>query len=338
MVILTLFFTLFLTLFFTLASIQPDAAYATSTIKAVKIIFKQSDPSGSFDAPSSNGTVNSSGTGHPAVRVFNPDGSLLASSPSASTWPKWLTLFELGVSGSNNKTALNSACARFASSTEGSSSNTNCFHTDAADSASGSNQVSCGAATGLFRVSEFDCMAGTAVTAGNGGPADGVYIRTVFNRGEMNTTDNLLVVFEYIAASVNPGLSNPKNCLKNGKFTPEACSDTTWKAYIKHDTRELVQPFLLLIPPTQNLTASSVASGASPTAKQFLVPLAADPSITVLQISRAGSSMDANLPSIIQKCGNATGTGAPVTFSSNLPANSPLCAGVVLYSITFYRI
>ena len=39
--------------------------------RAVKIIFKQSYPNGSFDAPSAAGTLPKPGFGHPATRVFN---------------------------------------------------------------------------------------------------------------------------------------------------------------------------------------------------------------------------------------------------------------------------
>ncbi len=306
-----------------LLAVETPLAYSSSSVKAVKIVFKQSSSTGSFDAPPANGTPARVGSGLKAVRYFAADGSLLSSAPS------WLSYFELGVSGASNTSAPNGACARFADSTEGSGQN-NCFYSSSA------NQKNCGAPTGLFRVSEFDCLYDStrAASVGTGGPNDGIYFRATLNRSAMGSSENLLVVLEYVAASANAGPSTPTNCLKNGKFVPEACSDTTWKTYVKRTASDVVQPFLLLIPPTQTYAQNSSTTGANPVAKQFTIPLASDPLLSVVQVSRVGSSLNISDSTIQQRCGNYSATlSAPAT-----PANTPLCAGVVLYSVTLYRI
>ncbi|MGK5083686.1 hypothetical protein WDW37_10315 [Bdellovibrionota bacterium FG-1] len=312
------------------ADTTPAAATATATVAAAlptvitgtprsaKIIFKQAYPNGSFDSAPISGTVNSPGHGLQISRVFNADGSLLSNGLGSATWPKWLSGFEIGVSGANNSAATNGACAKFADATEAARTNNCHFHTQ---------DTGCGASNGFYRVSEIDCLQSTAATPGTGGPTDGIYFRAYFDRSQLGTAENLMAVFEYVAASYNGAPSAPKDCLKNGQFTPESCSDVTWKAFIKHSANEMVQPFLLLVPPNQNFTDAAVTtSGVNPTARQFFIPIASDPSITVLQISRINSALNIGDPAVQLACSN-----------NSLPANSPLCAGMILYSLTLYR-
>jgi hypothetical protein len=278
-------------------------------VRAVKFIFKQAYPSGSFDAPPPFGTVPGVGKGHAASRAFGADGSLLATSPSSSSWPAWLPRLEIGISGSANTAATNPQCARFTSSTEASSCNF------------GSGAVSCVAPLNYYRISEFDCVAGAA-TNGTGGSNDGVYLRATFNRAQMSSTDNLMVVVEYVAAAYNSGAKDPTLCMSSGVATPETCSDLTWKSYLKHSGGETTQPFFMLIPPTQSFVSTGTgSSGASPIARQIILPLANDQNLTVFQLSRIGTAL--------------TAIAAP--FTGACPSNSALCAGVTLYSITFYR-
>jgi hypothetical protein len=310
---------------------SPSPTYSSvGGAKAAKIIFSDTG-GGSFDVPATGGTLASPGSGLQAVRIFNPDGTLLASAgASGANWPTWLSGFELGISGSSNTSARNPACATFASNTENTDLNCNF--------GAGPGTSPCGAPPGQFRVSEVDCSAGApAASNGSGGPADGVYLRATFSRdpAKLALNENILVVLEYSASALNPAPSNPVACFTGGVFNPEACTDFVWRTYIKHSASEIVQPFLLLIPPTfssvlvTNIPTPLVgpqSSGTGVAAKQFFVPLAADSGITVLQISRKQSGF--------------SDINALKTYCSpgSLPGNSPLCAGVVLYSITFYRI
>jgi hypothetical protein len=285
--------------------------------RAVKIIFKQNYPAGSFDASPNSGTPASPGSGQAATRFFNPDGSLLASAAAAT----WLSSFEIGISGSNNASAKNSDCAKFADATEG-SANSNCNF--------GGAGVGCGAPNGLFRISEYDCKANVSAPTldGTGGPNDGVYLRATFNRSQLGTGENLMAVLEYVASAYDAAPASPTTCFNSGTLAPENCSNVTWKAFVKHSVSEMVQPFLMLVPPTENyVNTGMVTSGVSPKARQFFIPLASDPLLSVLQISRIHSNLDITNPAVKAAC-YANTTGA---------ANSPLCAGLVLYSLTLYR-
>jgi hypothetical protein len=303
--------------------------------KAAKIIFTRS-LSGSFDTASADSdTTASPGSGFQISRVFNPDNSLLATqtfdssrvATKSKSWPNWLDSFEIGIRAS-------SGCAKFADSNEILSANCNL---------GGATKSNCGAPPNQFRISEVDCTASSPVAGtGNGGPSDPVYIRIVFNRSSsyLASNENILVVLEYAASALNPAPENPSDCFSSssGSFSPERCSDFTWKAYVKTNTTDVVQPFLVLIPPTYSSVllgrgADQIArqSGSTLTARQFVVPLfsfAYDTnSKTTLQISRINSNF---------------GSANPVTYcttdGTSLPGNSPLCAGVVFYSLTLYRI
>lgn len=283
--------------------------------KAIRIIFKQNYPSGSFDASPANGTPATPGSGHQAARYFNADGSLLAGAANS-----WLSSFEVGVSGSNNLSAKNPNCAKFADTAE-SSATDNCNFSSGA--------VGCGAPSGLYRVSEYDCLAtaGQVAADGTGGPSDGIYLRATLNRSLLGSGENVLAVLEYVASAFSQTPSTPTSCFTNGVPTPEKCSNVAWKVYAKHAATEVVQPFLMLAPPTENYVVSGTGtSGASPKMRQFVIPLAGDPRLSVIQISRIHSNLDVTSSKSTCNAQNATA------------ANSPLCAGIVLYSLTLYRI
>jgi hypothetical protein len=289
--------------------------------RAAKFIFKQSSPSGSFDASPAGGTPAAVGSGLAAQRVFNADGSALASGgPTNVNWPKWISNLEIGISGQNNPSALNANCARFANASEELSS---CHF----DGNGAGPATPCGATAGLFRVSELDC-AQQAPVDGNGGPADGVYIRAVFNRDPavLGTAENIMAVIEYSSSALNGNPANPTSCFLNGNFSPENCADSTWKVFMKHTAAEIVQPYLLLVPPAfGSVNNAKNSGGGSVGTKQFYVPLGADGALSIIQISRIkGIGVS---PVFTTTCSNGA-----------LPANSPLCSGMVIYSITFFRI
>lgn len=317
------------------SSLVPTVVSSTtvSTIptgaRAVKILF-QATSGGSFDPITSSGagTPNLPGRGQQAIRIYNPDNTLLArGGPTSTNWPPWLSSFEIGVSGSLNSASGNPNCGNFAGSSEG--TDLNCEF--------GTGNIACGAPLGNYRVSETDCSAMSPVALdGNGGPTDGIYFRAIFNRSSsaLGPTENIMAVLEYAASGLNAAPADPANCFHGGVFSPESCSDFVWKIYLKPDVSTLTQPFLLLIPPVFSsvLSSSGVfpvnpSSGAGINTKQFILPLASDPTLSVMQVSRTHSNF-LSLSTLKSIC----------NVRSAAAANSPLCAGVIFYSITFYRI
>lgn len=296
------------------ATVEAPTVSIPSTAKAVKIFF-QGSPSSSFDLPSSNllGTVAAVGSGLKPTRIYNADGSILASKGTTDpSWPPWLTSFEIGVSGSNNLSATNPHCANFVYSAENLSLPL-CLP----------NSYPCGAPLNQFRVSEYDC---TSADPGLGGPSDGIYFRAVFNRATtaLGASENILVTIEYSASALNPAPVLPLKCFNGGVFTPELCSDFTWRAYLKHTPGELLQPFLVVVPP---ISSSPLQAGTGINTKQILLPIAADATLTTFQLSRTGSILTPATTNLSTYCLNGRAYG-----------DSPLCAGMVFYSITFYRI
>lgn len=296
--------------------------------RSAKIKFRVSGDTGlgSFDAPAAAGTKNVPGSGHRVERLFNPDNSLLAASPSASSWPKWLSFAELGISGSSNDAAQNQNCARFSVDTTSSKESSQvCKFSD-------NTTFACGGPTDYFRVSEYDCMRGDVPTlTGNGGGSDGVFVRINLNRdtSKLGATENLMVVLEYQASTLNPGPANPAACTSSGIFDPTDthCADMSWQMFLKHSASEVVQPFLLLVPPGFGFVdQANKRAGASVVTKQFFLPLASDSKLSVLQISRM-RALSTSAPGFAASCNEAPDSAA----------NSPLCLGMVLYSMTLYR-
>ncbi|OFZ19079.1 MAG: hypothetical protein A2X94_10025 [Bdellovibrionales bacterium GWB1_55_8] len=293
----------------------------SSNARAVKVLFKTptfDNPSGSFDTPS-----GLSGMTTKAVRLYKPDGELLASTGDA-TWPGWLVDVEVGISGSNNSAATNANCARFATADD--AANGKCYKTPAADA----DAFDCSAPEGYYRVSEVDCLSDT-IREGDGTAGDGVTIRATFNRDttRLGSAENVMAIVEYSASALSvPNEASP--CFTKGRFSAEACSDLTWKAFLRSSTAETgVAPFLMLVPPSVgvvNRTDKKAGSGMS--TKKIILPLAADPTLQVFQLSRIRSRLTKNDKTLTEVCRKNDTTAG----------NSPLCAGLILYSITFYRI
>lgn len=306
------------------SSSAATAATTSNSARAARIIFRNTYPFGSFDAAAAAGTAAVPGSGLPATRLFNPDGSPLATNgPTGANWPAWVSSIEIGVSGSANGSAQNADCARFAKSRE--DTDTLCdFNLD------GTAETACGAAAGIFRVSEYDCAKGAAAN-GIGGPNDGVYVRVVLDRStdKLAANENLLAVLEYAASGLNAAPAAPTACFTGGTFNAAnpGCGDMNWQIYLKHNAYEVVQPFLMLVPPTLasvNTTLGTGGSGVS--TRQFILPLAGDADLRVLQLSRIRG-----LPISSPHFGDVCNTNGPTS------ANSALCVGMILYSLTLYR-
>jgi hypothetical protein len=313
------------------STVLSGTASTPSGAKAVKIIFKPVSQGGSFDAAPSSGTTNAAGSGVQVTQLYNPDGTTLATGTTSASWPKWLTSFEIGISGSANGNAKNPYCARFATSGLTSSDDTmaQCeFKTGFLSN--------CGAPGGYYRVSDFDCYNSTSATEqgiGTGADTDGVYLRGIFNRDTsyLGKYENILAVLEYSASGLNPAPKDPSSCFSSGSASVESCADMTWKIYLKHTTSESLQSFLLLVPPTfASVDTTNGTGGSGISTRQFILPLAGDSSLSVLQISRTGLSSTLSSDPNFQTICAPNGTSDP--------ANSALCVGMVFYSLTLYRI
>ena len=288
--------------------------------KAVKIIFKQDPDLGSFDSAPSNGTKTARGSGFHASRFFKPDGKTLLSSR-----PSWLVDFEIGLSGSQNEKANNSACARFATNVE--IANSTCSY------AAGVPGVKCGASGAYYRVSEWDCAQNTNPVSGNG-TTDGVYIRAYFSRLPENlaATENILAVVEYTSSAFNLPNADPATCFNGGDFTGQNCADFIWHAYLRPNDDNHVQPFMLFVPPMNGFVNPTLGTGGGgTTTRQIMLPLAANPDAKIFQLSRITSSAK------LQTDAANPGSDFSKECSTSGVGNSPLCAGMVFYSITFYR-
>lgn len=303
--------------------------------KAVRIYFQQStttDTSAkSFDVAPSTGTTP--GAGFQATRLFKPDGTLLDTAVTSDPkWPKvpWISSVEVGLSGSTNTAAKNSNCAKFAASYEATQQ---CSF----DGTGTTNMGNCGALNGFYRVSEYDCMrtdVGTAAaSAGTGGPNDGIYIRVTFNRdtSKLGANENILAILQYTSTAVYQGPKDPSTCFNGGAFNPtsDSCTDFLWNIYLRSSTNTAPQPFLILAPPMVSyVNFSKLTGGGGSASRQFVLPLAGDSTLNVLQISRI--------------FGRATtdNTYQKTCFPSNntSPALSANCMGMVFYSLTLFRI
>jgi hypothetical protein len=163
----------------------------------------------------------------------------------------------------------------------------------------------------------------------------------VFNRNTalLGAAENIMAVVNYSASAFNPAPANPSTCFVNGVFSPEACSDFTWKVFVE-PTLPLTtpsQPFMMMIPPAPYYVNGSTTGNSSTNSvsRQFIIPLASNQSYTTVQFSRIQSTLNSTTG-----VSNAFTTACdPNTLRTNgSGSNTPLCAGLVVYSITFYRI
>ncbi len=314
-------------------TITSAATSTSSTLpsgaRAAQIIFAAKYPTGSFDTPPASGTRPVPGQGLQAARVFNPDGTLLAAGgPTSTSWPKWLSSFEVTVSGATNTSAPNAQCAKFTSAAE---STANCRPGFRKNGAGATNQ-NCGGPTDYYRTSEIDCAYDSSATSntqdGTGGPSDGVTIRATFSRNSANLGlgENIMAVLEYAASGLNAAAYDPSTCFSAGSVDPGRCSDMHWSVFLKHNVYEIVQPFMMLVPPVTgfidpNTGAAPGAGSATFLSRQFILPLASDSQLSVFQISRI-KSLPKNATDFTSTCSSS---------------NTPRCVGMIFRKLTFYR-
>lgn len=288
---------------------------------AARIIFKTGS-NGSFDAASSGGSASSSSSGYTirvgqkAVRIFDPNSASAAD--ALSTWPTWISSVSVGISGASNSGSLIPECSKFADSSEASAMTCN-FGTALAPFA-----AKCGAPSGYYRVSEFDCTndADLTMNVANKNGNDGVFIRTVFDRStsKLGSQENVMAVLEYAASVIHPSPNQPSNCFEGG-FDPtnRECSDISWQVFLKTNVWDTLQPFLTLVPPAfAYLDTTANTGGSGRATRQIYLPLASDSGLTVFEITRINGLLHGDL-------------------TTNCGINSPLCSGMIFYSLTFYR-
>lgn len=303
---------------------EPQASPTVSvpnTAKAVRVVFKTDSSTGSFTGTlPNNGKSPGEGLGFSATQFFDPSGTRLTSLPA------WFQGLEIGISGADNTGATADACARFAIATEDDVENC------ALDGDTVVNDK-CYVSSSYFRVSEKDC---NTATPGNGTKDDPIYIRAYFSRAAANlgASENIMAVVEYAATSYHnsSAYNQPTLCFTGGEHTPETCADFTWRAFLrKSGTDTIPKSFMMFVPPTNNNVENGKAGGNIAT-KQFILPLASNTDLNVFQLSRTGSRLHNNP-------GTKTGgIGDYGDFDGVCKENSPLCAGMVIYAITFYRI
>ena len=290
--------------------------FATGT-KGVKILLNTAT-GGSFSAPVATPTpkaIPSDYPGYDGTTTFNP--GLSASTyydldgTTSITRPSWLLDFEVGITS----TSASSACAAFGGT--------------------GSLDVQ-----NTFRTSEVDCNSSS--NNGVGAGTDPIFMRAVLNRDNayLGSAENLLVQIEYQASGLH--LNSDGSNLTN----PEDNLDQLWKIFWNSTlgNTALPKPFAVFVPPQysaciSNGTGNTGAPGNCSSAsykgspvkvRQFVIPLSAYPTLSVLQISRlAGRTNKVGAENYVNNfCVDAT---------SVLQHDSPLCLGVAIQSVTLMR-
>ncbi len=277
-------------------------------LKAVKIITSV-NVGGSFATPTATPVLtpipspwpgsNDSGTtqylpGVSAAILYDLDGTTPILKPS------WLRDFQMGITS----TSATTACAAFG-----------------------------GSGQGNYRVSEANCG---SVANGIGDPgSDPVFFRAILDRDftKFGSAENLLVQVEYQANGLRPNTDLAGNSFSN----PEDGLDQLWKIFTNTSLAlgSAGKPLSLFVPPNFAFCAANGSgngtgscpgnpTGAPITVRQFLIPLSANPDVTVVQFSRIKGRINAGVP------GNYVNTFCPSSDSAN-------CLGVVIRSVTLMR-
>ncbi|MFN7684276.1 MAG: hypothetical protein ACK5QT_02570 [Oligoflexia bacterium] len=308
-----------------------------SGAKSVKIIFKQGS-NGSFGAVSASTAVTGLSTtttpdltgGYEASTFFTTDAT-----PASMTRPNWLTGVSVTLAGSSNTGALNPACGSFASTNAGSNDSDCGFDSN----------LNCNGPVGFYRVSEADCAnlissgAGAAI-AGTGLSSDPVAVKIFLNRSTaaLGSTENLLLVIEYQASGLLGSPTNPGNCVDTNTGLPlwsNDCADQAYTLYARTRNSNDAIRLQTLIPPqggrvigTPATAPTSFTFGGPIQTKQIIVPLSTlTGGQNVIQLSRSFGLTHGGLRNFSSYCLNPSGGG-----------NTPLCLGLVLYSISIFRI
>lgn len=189
----------------------------------------------------------------------------------------------------------------------------------------------------VFRVSEHDCA---STENGSGSVSDSVFVRLILDRNSalIGSAENLMIQVEYQASGIVPYSVN-----EDGYTDPEKMVDQLWKIFWsnKLDGSTTMTPFATFVPPDYSFCSNDVTAGpdrcgvagykGAPTrVKQIMIPLSSISDMNVIQFSRIESWNSIVLPTV--------GTNIKATFNTFCVADSPLCAGVVIRSISLIRI
>ena len=288
--------------------------------RGIKILFNTNTGTGSFTAPSLLPTATPIPVSYPGgdgVTAYNPGLSptqyFALDGITVTAKPSWLIDFQVGMTS----LTASSACATFGGSS-------NVFDVSS-----------------TFRVSEHDC--GSAAN-GSGSSLDPIFIRAVLNRdsSQLGTAEILMVQVEYQASALHLNSDGLSTSIEDNL-------DQLWKIFWNSSLLPSVaaSPFATFIPPNYSACiangsgATSAPGSCDPTTsyrgapirtRQFIIPLSAYPTMSVIQLSRVK--------------GRVNNTGF-LNVGNTIPANyvnsfcslsdSPLCLGVVIYSVTLTR-
>ena len=196
-----------------------------------------------------------------------------------------------------------------------------------------------------YRVSEPSCG---AVANGSGQNNDPVFFRIVLDRTDtqIGTAENLIVQVEYQASAVhlNSDLVAPATTL-------DQSVDQLWRIFWNDTLKTTSTPktFATFVPPnyaaciatgtgttslgtaTDNCYATSNPNyrGAPIKTRQFIIPLSTYPTMQVIQFSRVTGRINQGGTDYVHSFCNAPNGVGP---------DAPLCAGVVIRSVTLMRI
>lgn len=311
------------------ATPTPTPALFAGDTKGVKVNMWQTKDKASFNASDISAYSGASvtipdgfpgaGNGNAYVRGIRPRKLYALDDSELGVAPAWLQSFEVKTKGD---------CANFGGIGDYDVENT-------------------------YRVSEIDCASVMNPEGKKSTSNDEVQIQIVLNRdsNKIGTQENLLVTIEYQAS----GLHFNSVKLSGSNNDPEENADFVWKVFWDNTLlpTSLSKVFSTLVPPV--FSACEPSGGTTPAApgsnpcnsgnsipykgaaiqkKQILIPLSAYPDLSVIRLSRTRGQVNhaAVAPGI---------SGA--AFLNNFcvgtaSAKSPLCAGMVIHSITLLRI
>lgn len=299
--------------------------------KAVRINLRSAGASASFAAYAGSGALMTSDTsGHKATAFFDASGTTSISKPG------WLKDVYVSIGGSPGSAA--GACGGF--TPVATSSSCNLVPSPYAPPPATGTSFSCDGPDSVYRVSEKGCLgSGLSAPVTPGSKDDSVAIKIQLNRDSsvLGETENLLVVIEYQASGLMGAPSNPAACVDASgepKYSDKDCVDQAYGLFIRQldtvsppDTPARLQ---LVTPPQPGIVTATQAGGSVQT-RQVIVPLSSiDSTKTVIQLSRIFG---------LGKDSAGTSYGATRDFSTRCSAtDSPLCLGMIIHSITIYRI
>jgi hypothetical protein len=314
------------------SSSAATSRFASGT-KAVKINTNDL-VGGSFAVPSVLPATTPVPTGYPGYVGSTPyrpgispsiyydvDGTTVISKPS------WLLDFQLGLTGLPGSTT----CATFGG-------------------------LAPADVSGYYRTSEIDC--GAAPTGTGSNLNDRAFVRIVLDRTNtsIGSAENLLVQVEYQASGLH--LNSDGTDINN----PENNLDQLWKIFWNNSLSgaSVAKLFSVFVPPNYGacLTAGSGTTnapgqcstgykGAPTTTKQYIIPLSAYPTLSVLQFSRVLGRINNSSPAFPVGAASPGPVNYVSSFLAATPnpsgttdcgADSPLCLGLVIRSILLMRI